>query len=87
MQYRVESAPPIGPWGGPPPRGGGTPVGFMFKGETPLDPLDACVRLIHLRWASPSHMPLAGAGVLRGRRSPVVGLLVGMGVFVLQTLE
>jgi hypothetical protein len=57
----------------------------MFKGETPLVPLNACAGLFHLRWASPSHMPLAEAGVLRGRQSPAVGLLVGMGV--LQTLE
>jgi len=87
MQYRAEGAPPVRPWGGPPPGGGGTLVGLMFEGETPLDPPNACAGLFHVRSASPSRMPLAGAGVLRGRRSPAVGLLIGMGVFVLQTLE
>jgi hypothetical protein len=60
MQYRAEGAPPVGPWGGPPPRGGGTLVVLMFKGETPLDPPDACARLFHLRSASPSYAPRQG---------------------------
>jgi hypothetical protein len=38
MQYRAESAPPVGPWGEPPPGGDGTLVGLMLRGRLPWTP-------------------------------------------------